>query len=397
MKLTFLCICCDFKGGDFLSALHHLGHEAYLVTSEKTKVEPWPFEHIKEVFYIPGKDGRIWNMEDLIKGTAYLLRTQRIDKIIALDDYDVWKAASLREEFRSPGMGQTTARHFFDKLAMRMIAADHDLPIPEFSPLFNDTQITEFLNRTPGPWIVKPRSDAGALGIRKINSADEFWNWNEGNLEQRHRYLIEEFKPGPVYHVDSLFIDYQSLFTRSSQYLSTPFEIAHGGGVFRSQTLDPDEPDSHELRALNDRVIKAFGLKFGASHSEYIKHPDGRFYFLETSARVGGAHLADMVEAATSINLWAEWAKIECSRFSSDEYTLPPVQNHNAGIIATLSHTQHPDYSGYQDEAIWWTLKKEYHAGMIVRDASKQEVNRLMEHYTQRLLEDFHTSIPLQE
>ena len=38
---------------------------------------------------------------------------------------------------------------------------------------------------------------------------------------------------------------------------------------------------------------------------------DGAQYFLETSARVGGAFIVDVVEAATGINLWREWAKIE--------------------------------------------------------------------------------------
>ena len=58
--------------------------------------------------------------------------------------------------------------------------------------------------------------------------------------------------------------------------------------------------------------MSAFGLVRGVAHTEFIKsHNDGQFYFLETAARVGGANIAEMVEAATGINLWSEWAKIE--------------------------------------------------------------------------------------
>jgi biotin carboxylase len=50
-------------------------------------------------------------------------------------------------------------------------------------------------------------------------------------------------------------------------------------------------------------------LKHGAAHTEFIKcNEDGKIYFLETSSRVGGAHIAEMVEAASGINLWGEWA-----------------------------------------------------------------------------------------
>lgn len=393
----FLCICCDFKGGAFMTALHELGHQVFLVTSEKNRNETWPHDHITEIFYMPGEDGRTWNLEDLILGTAHLFKNNFIDKIIALDDYDVWKAATLREEFRSPGMGQTTSRHFYDKLAMRMIAKDNQLPNPAFSHLFHDDEIHEFLDKTAGPWVVKPRSDAGSLGIRKLASQVEFWDWNETHHERRHAHLIEEFKPGAVYHVDSLFQDYNSIFTRSSQYLQTPFEVAHGGGIFRSQTLEVDEADSQTLQILNDRVIKAFGLKFGASHSEYIKDEAGNFNFLETSARVGGAHLADMVEAASGINLWSEWAKIESALLLEESYQVPVAEQNNAGIIATLSKYQYPDYSQFDDDSIWWKMNKEYHIGFIFKDPAKSKITSLLDTYAVRLRDDFHATVPLKE
>ena len=34
--------------------------------------------------------------------------------------------------------------------------------IPDFCPLFNDEAVNEFLGRVPGPWLVKPRSEASA-------------------------------------------------------------------------------------------------------------------------------------------------------------------------------------------------------------------------------------------
>ncbi len=397
-QLTFLCLTCDFKGTEFLIALHELGHKVFLVTSQKNEHDPWPREYLEDIFFMPETDGRQWDMDTLVSGTAYIFSQHKVDKIVALDDYDVKKVALLREEFRSPGMGETTARHFYDKLAMRMIARENNIRIPDFSPLFNDGEINEFLSRTKGPWFVKPRSDAGTLGIRKINNPDEFWAWNEEHKEIRYTFLIECFTPGPVYHVDSLYTDYKPHFTRSSRYLQPPFEIAHGGGVFRSQSLDTKSKDAKQLKKLNSTLLEAFGLKFGASHSEFIKNDeDGKFYFLETSARVGGASLADMVEAASGVNLWAEWARIESAMILDLPYAPPIAEKSNAGIVVTLSRFEDPDYGPLEHPSVVWRMIKKYHVGLVVKDDDSEKVTELLNRFTDKIFADYHASVPLRE
>lgn len=397
-KRTFLCITCEFKGADFLRAIHTLGHRAYLVTGEKTRNEAWPHDAIEEIYYMPESDGRLWNIDDLINGTAHLYRHHHIDRIISLDDYDVSKAALLREEFRSPGMGQTTARHFFDKLAMRMVAKDAGILIPGFTALYNNEEIHRFFGQSEGPWLVKPRMDAGALGIRKLHSEADFWEWEREAGDRRHKFLVEEFKPGDILHVDTLFMDYKLLFHRASEYLNPPFDIAHGGGIFQSHTLEKNTKDDKDLKKLNQQVLKAFGLKHGASHSEFIRnHRDGKFYFLETSARVGGAHLAEMVEAASGVNLWKEWAKIELAHLEGNAYQAPKTENGNAGIIVTLSKYEHIDYGQFQDDEIWWTLSKPYHVGMILKHEKRERILELLDKYAHRIRDEFAASVPLKE
>jgi len=58
-------------------------------------------------------------------------------------------------------------------------------------------------------------------------------------------------------------------------------------------------------------------------HAEFLKaHADGKFYFIEIAARVGGAYISDVIEAATNINLWREWARIEVGA-GKQPYRLP--------------------------------------------------------------------------
>jgi hypothetical protein len=116
--LTVLCVASYKKGEEFLRQCRREGCRVVLLTSKSLEHEDWPRESIDTIHYIPDVD-KEWNMHDVIHGVSYMARGEQIDRIVALDDFDVEKAAALREHLRLPGMGDTTARYFRDKLAMR--------------------------------------------------------------------------------------------------------------------------------------------------------------------------------------------------------------------------------------------------------------------------------------
>lgn len=394
---TFLCISNYFKGEAFLKSLKNQGNTVFLITSEKLRGKPWPHDHIEEIFYMPGQD-LDWNMEHLLFGVADLMKSHKIDAIIALDDYDVEKATFLRENLRIPGMGQTTGRYFRDKLAMRMRAKDAGVLVPAFTSLFHDADINHFADTVSAPWVLKPRSEASANGIIKVHDKDSLWNHIHDLGDNRIRYLVEQFKPGDVYHADGLMLEGKSLFCTVSRYLATPMEISQGGGVFRSANIEFNSEDDKAIKKANAEVMKAFGMKNGATHTEFIKNrEDGKMYFLETSSRVGGAHLAEMVEAATDINLWAEWAKIEDAIAKGQTYKLPKVAKNYAGIVLTLSKYEHPDLSAFNDPEVHYRILLDYHAGLIVKSKKKEKVLELLESYTTQLTNDFSTSAAQEE
>ncbi len=394
--MNFLCICTYYKGVEFLKSCKAEGNTVYLLTNKKLENKDWPWESIDETFYLDNIDNTFDTYSNIIKGLAHLMRTKKIDRIVALDDFDVEKGALAREHFRIPGMGQTTARYFRDKLAMRVQALSAGINVPPFSPLFNDVDITEYLNATSAPWVIKPRSEASAAGIRKVHSFQEAWDTIHSLGEERHNFLIEQFKPGDVYHIDALTVDGKVIFSRCSQYLNTPFEVAHGGGIFRSVTVEHGSKDEKALKKVNEQVMKAFGMKFSASHTEAIKcHEDGKFYFLETASRVGGANLAEMVEYSSGINLWREWAKIETAVAIGGTYELPPIDDYYSGIIISLSSHQWPDYSLFNDPEIVWKMNDEYHIGLIVRSKNRERVMELMEKYALMIRDlGYHASAP---
>lgn len=386
---TFICISNYFKGADFLIHLKSLGNKVYLITSEKLRDKPWPHDSIDETFYMQGQDID-WNLEHLLLGVGNLMKSNQIDAIVALDDYDVEKATYLRENLRIDGMGQTTGRYFRDKLAMRMRAKSCGISIPAFCSLFNDHDINTFADTVSPPWVLKPRSEASANGIIKVYDKETLWIHINEMGNNRFKYLLEQFKPGAVYHCDSLISDRKVIFSLTSKYLVTPMEISHGGGVFRSSNIPYNSEDDKAIKKLNEQVMKDFGLKHGAAHTEFIKSDeDGRIYFLETSSRVGGAHLAEMVEAASNINLWKEWAAIEDALVREQKYKLPKVKKGYAGIVLTLSKYQNPDLSSFSDPEVCFRVPLDYHAGLVVQSDKSERVLELLNDYVDRLVADF--------
>ena len=386
---TFVCISNYFKGTDFIIQLKALGNKVYLVTSEKLRDKPWPKEHIDEIFYMQGSDVE-WNLEHLFLGVSNLMKSNKVDAIVALDDYDVEKATYLRENLRIDGMGQTTGRYFRDKLAMRMRAKSCGIPIPAFCSLFNDHDINTFADTISPPWVLKPRSEASAAGIIKVFNKESLWNHINEMGNNRFKYLIEQFKPGDVYHCDSLILNGKLLFSLSSKYLATPMEISQGGGVFRTSNITYDSEDDVAIKRMNKEVLKGFGLKNGAAHTEFIKcKEDGQIYFLETSSRVGGAHIAEMVEAASNVNLWKEWAIIEDALVKEKKYQLPELKKEYAGIVLTLSKYQHPDLSSFSDPEVCFSVPLEYHAGLIIKSEREERIQELLNNYVDRLVADY--------
>ena len=135
-------------------------------------------------------------------------------------------------------------------------------------------------------------------------------------------------------------------------------------------------------------------MQFSASHTEYIKTADGRFVFLETASRVGGAHLAEMVEAATGISLWAEWARLENAEARGIPYQIPERRHDQAGILVSLSRFEWPDMSSFNDPEVVWRINKAHHVGMIVQSDSSERIMELLDNYAERVAKDFHASAP---
>jgi len=383
--IGILCVSSYEKGQEFVRTCKKLGCTVYFLTVEKLRNADWPRDSIDEMFFMPDDLALI----DLIHAVSYAARTRHIDRVVALDEFDMENVAALREHLRVPGMGVTTVRYFRDKLAMRTQARDAGVVAPEFTPIINYEDIREFMNHVSGPWLLKPRAQASGIGMKKIHNQEELWSWLDKLGDRQSEYLLEQFIPGSVFHVDGVVSERAVLFAEVHAYGAPPLDVSHQGGVFTTRTLERESTDALALKDIHAKLIHGLGLVRGVTHAEFLKaNSDSRIYFLEVAARVGGAYISNMIETATGINLWREWAHLEVTA-GKLPYHLLQLREDYAGVIVSLARQQEPDTSSYKDPEIVERIKKYHHAGFVMKSPSAHRIEELLASYAQRFVSDF--------
>jgi len=380
-----LCLTTYEKGQAFMRQCSEMGCRVLLLTLEKHRQGDWPHGALEEFVCMP--EGL--TLEQITNTVTYLARSRKFERLIALDEFDMETIASLREHMRVPGMGRTTTSHFRDKLAMRFEAARAGALVPDFAPVLNYDDLRTYMANVPAPWVLKPRAEASAIGIRKIHEPEQLWRTLDELGDLQSNYLLERFVPGDIFHVDAITTDREVVFTAVSKYGKPPMQVMHEGGVFTTHVIDRNSADARELTGINSRLIPSMGLVRGVTHAEYIRGADGRFYFLEVAARVGGAFIADVIEHATGVNLWREWARVEIHAMRGLTYTLPSIRTDHAGSVLCLAKTSEPDTSMFTEPEIVYRMKKHHHAGLIVRSPDHERVRLLLEDYAERFAREY--------
>ena len=399
MQNHIVVIASEHKGNEFLEECQNAGWHVTLVTRKNLLDYPWAWTNINEVKTVVGHAPP----EEYVRVIANLAGQQPIDRIVGLDEFDVLTAAKAREHLQMEGLSNSFALRFRDKLRMRNLAVKIGIPCPEFVGVFNLKGISEYLETTEAPWIVKPRTEVSAFGIRKCETAEQVWDvltdLDNRNTWRDHpsQFLIERFIEGKVYHVDSVVSGGKVVASGVSEYGTPPFSVSHHGGVFTTFTVPYKSKERKELERLNEQLLEGFEYKQGVAHAEFLQSAEtGEFFLLEVAARVGGAYIANVVEQASGFSLWREWARLETAT-TENPYKAPKLRKDFAGIVLCLAKDEQPDTSHYTDPEIVYRVNKPKHVGLIFYSNKQKRVAELLETYTERITNDFLAVAPAKE
>lgn len=384
---VIFCISTYEKGQAFLRQAAALGCDVHLLTTHKLMHADWP-KDILAGFHTMDEG---LNPEQVLRAVLSMTTHVPIDRVVPLDEFDLESAALIREHLRLPGLGQSAMRLFRDKLAMRTSARAAGILVPDFTSVANHNEVWRFLQNTQSPWLLKPRWSASAIGIKKFDQPNDVWPLLAQLGDAASDHLLECFVPGEIFHAEGVSWEGKLLFASPHKYGQPPMQTMHQGGVFTTRTLDRDTDETKGLLKIHADMLKALGMRTGVTHSEFIRaHADGKFYFLETAARVGGAYIAEVVEFESNVNPWVEWARLEVASIRNEKYKLPKLRKDFAGSVICLAKQETPDTSAYTDPEIVHRLHKHHHAGLIVRSKSADRVRELLDQYGERFMSDFY-------
>ncbi len=371
----FLCLATYEKGHDFLRQCADLGVKVTLLTLDKHRDGAWPREALEELASMPAG----LNREQILNTVSWMARRRRFDRVIALHEHDLETAAHIREHMRVPGMGTTTAGCYRDKLAQRVIARAFGYQVPEFCRVLNYDELRGFMARVPAPWLLRPRMEASFAASRTIEDSEQLWRTLDELGDAQSHYILEQILSGDLFHVDSLVSDSEVKFSVVHQSATRALPMREGE-IFTTSTVDRESPEAILLTAINRELAPSLGMVRGVAHAEFLRsHADGVCYFLEIGARVGGAFIDQVVEAATGVNLWREWARLEVGDLRRERYTAPVCFEGYAGSVVCVSPGKGPDLDSMTDPAIVARISKDRIAGLIVRAASPARVRMLLD------------------
>lgn len=238
-----------------------------------------------------------------VKGIA---KTAELKRIYALDEFDVYSAALCREENNIDGLLPDNCICFRDKNVMHARAKELGFLTPECCLPHTLMTIEGFIERVGYPIIIKPHNGSGSENTFKVSSKDELDPVWRSIRNERHNYRVEEFIQGKQFFIDAISQNGEVVFDVLFQY--TYHVINFRDEVPGIISMRKVHNESHrQMLELNRNLLRGFGLRNGATHTEFFLTEDGRIYLGEVAARGGGGPIATVLKFGFGFLPAEEW------------------------------------------------------------------------------------------
>ena len=291
---------------DFALYRNYINHTQHIVIYVTTSAgrKAIPEDLAAAVYEVPSP----YQNEDLLVCCREIeVVFSRIDRIIAMSESDLPKAAYLREELGVSGLGIKQVVLFTDKVAMKREITKVGLRVPHFVECKSISDVIDFAENNVFPLILKPKVGAGSRGVFAALSKTE--------LKQLLRsidisdYECEEYIPGTVLHVDGMVCGGSIKFIVCSKYINNC--LAYKSGIPLGSVFIDDPLINSRIEAFTKRVLETLNLDEGPFHLELIQSEQDELVFLELGARVGGGEIAFLMRDLFDFDLVGAWVALQ--------------------------------------------------------------------------------------
>ncbi|MEV4241032.1 sugar-transfer associated ATP-grasp domain-containing protein [Nocardia sp. NPDC049737] len=233
---------------------------------------------------------------------------QPFDRIIALSECDLVRAAELRDYLDIPGQSLASATAFRNKSVMKSLAGRAGLHIPEHRLVDSIATLMDFADNHPDGVVVKPVDGSGSVGVVVLHGRTEIEAWAHSRAlssDDPADYLVEEWVATPMLSVDGLMragrVQAVMVGAYTRTCLHSLVELEPHGILL----LDADDPRAASARDYLDRLLRALPApeETMSFHCELFDHPRHGPILCEIACRTGGGNVNLIARKALGIDL----------------------------------------------------------------------------------------------
>ena len=280
-----------------------------------------------------------FNSSPLVEALAIELHAENpFDVVLGPTEFDLVRAAQLREAFGIAGQTTAGAIAFRDKLTMKERATAAGIPVAAYATVSSPLDLQAFVKRHGFPVVVKPRSGSGGNGTEIVRDEEQL-----GSLIMDHsdalfdfqglaRTLVERFVEGEFFHVDGLVVDGRIEFVWPARYMGAGLSY-QDSKLHGSWLLPIDDPLTAQLRDFAANVLAAMPpAPVMAFHCEVFHTPQDELVLCEIASRPAGGCIHRTLRHAFGIDLNQAVARASCGlelewpRLSRDRLGLIPSE-----------------------------------------------------------------------
>jgi biotin carboxylase len=285
--------------------------------------------HLTAYLQVPG----ILDEDDVIARATDWLRGRNVDLVLANWEPVMLLAARMNERWGLVSdsiMTVDAVRGFRDKRLMKERVEAHGLRVPRSVRVKTAAEAREAVTIVGLPLVIKPIAGAGSADTFKVDDAASL-DLVLPLLTNVPEAIVEEYVEGEELTYDALVVGGEPVYENVVQYFPKPIISRSEETVSPAQVAiaDLSQPRLAPGIQLGRGVLKALGMKDGFVHMEWYLTPSGDAVFGEIACRAGGAKLVDMMNWASDIDLYREWARVVCHR----EFHARAPRRFNVGVV----------------------------------------------------------------
>jgi len=238
------------------------------------------------------------------------------ERVIALREFDLIRAANIRTYLKIPGPNSKQIEIFRDKYLMKCKALSSGYSLKPFAAIDNSIDLLNFIKKISYPIIVKPRKKGGGLGfqhLRDDNELEKYLNMlaKTTDVDQNLDLIAEKYLDMPMMHIDGVFHKGKPIAIIASEYVglkahhnfsAEAYYATHYSG---SLTLDPSSAIAQTLCSYTEMMLNHFDSisTYGFHVELWVDDNNNNIFLNEIAARMGGGYVYNLTNLAFELPL----------------------------------------------------------------------------------------------